>query len=210
MQIYHNPLNTEYIFYEQSAQIDIFHQMTHSLTLHLQGNADITYAVFLDNAHLTLTVMAEENAVKGQIFVFIPAQKNSHSSLNMQAHLQSSHTNVHLHLIAIQDEGAEVNMQGEISIAQGVEKAVGHLLEEVILLGNAKYTLLQPVLKVASPDVQASHGAKVHKIPLDKLFYMQSRGLSASAAVAMIVHSYLQHILGHFEINEEERKKVMM
>jgi Fe-S cluster assembly scaffold protein SufB len=82
------------------------------------------------------------------------------------------------------------------------------LLEEVVLLGNAKYTSLQPILNVASPDVQASHGAKVHKIPLEKLFYMQSRGLSSSLALAMIVESYVQQILGHFALSEEEREQV--
>jgi Fe-S cluster assembly scaffold protein SufB len=119
--------------------------------------------------------------------------------------LQSSHAKVNLHLIAIQDEGAEVNMQGAITIVPGVKKVVGHLLEEVVLLGNAKYTSLQPILKVASPDVQASHGARVHKISLDKLFYMQSRGLGASIALKMIIDAYVHQILGHFEISEEEK-----
>jgi hypothetical protein len=73
MKITHNPTETNYIFRKKKSQIDVFRQKEHSLTLHLQGEADITYAVFLENAHLTLTIIAEENAVKGQIFVFIPA-----------------------------------------------------------------------------------------------------------------------------------------
>jgi Fe-S cluster assembly scaffold protein SufB len=43
---------------------------------------------------------------------------------------------------------------------------------------------------------------------LEKLFYMQSRGLSSAVALAMIVESYVQQILGHFELSEEEREKV--
>lgn len=48
----------------------------------------------------------------------------------------------------------------------------------------------------------------MHRIPLEKLFYMQSRGLSSAVALAMIVESYVQQILGHFELSEEEREKV--
>jgi Fe-S cluster assembly protein SufD len=84
----------------------------------------------------------------------------------------------------------------------------GHLLEEVLLLGNAKYTSLQPILNVASPDVQASHGAKVQRIPLEKLFYMQSRGLHTDLALKMIINAYVEQILGHFEVDEEEKKQI--
>ncbi|MDR0651065.1 MAG: SufD family Fe-S cluster assembly protein [Candidatus Peribacteria bacterium] len=208
MKITHNSSEKEYIFREKNSQIDCFHQIKHSLTLHLQDEADITYAVFLENAHLTLNIIAEKNAVKGQIFAFIPAQKNSRASLNVQTHLQSSHAKVHIHLIAIQDEGAEVNMQGNITIAPNVEKVVGHLLEEVVLLGKAKHISLQPILNVASPDVQASHGARVHRIPLEKLFYMQSRGLSASAALKMIVDALVEQILGNFQISKAEKEEI--
>ncbi|MDR0859587.1 MAG: SufD family Fe-S cluster assembly protein [Candidatus Peribacteria bacterium] len=64
------------------------------------------------------------------------------------------------------------------------------------------------MLNVASPDVQASHGAKVHRVPLEKLFYMQSRGFSISTAVAMLVAGYVQQILSHFEVSEEEREQI--
>jgi Fe-S cluster assembly protein SufD len=77
-----------------------------------------------------------------------------------------------------------------------------------VLVGDVKYTSLQPILNVASPDVQASHGAKVHRIPLEKLFYMQSRGLSIASATEMIVYSYMEQILKHFSLGEEERKRI--
>lgn len=61
---------------------------------------------------------------------------------------------------------------------------------------------------MASPDVQASHGAKVHRVPLEKLFYMQSRGFSISRAVGMIRDSYVQQILSHFTLSAEEEAQV--
>jgi Fe-S cluster assembly scaffold protein SufB len=206
--LFHNPKKTDYTIHESWQQIDLFQQTERTLTLHLQKKAEATYAMFLENAKIELTIIAEEDAIKGQIFAFFPAKNASHSTLNVQTFLQSSHSKVNVHLIAIQDEKAEVDLQGAIHIGQGVEKVSGHLLEEVILLGNAKYTSLQPILNVASPDVQASHGARVHKIPLEKLFYMQSRGLTTSVALAMIIGAYVQQILEHFELSEKEKETI--
>ncbi|MDR2190482.1 MAG: SufD family Fe-S cluster assembly protein [Candidatus Peribacteria bacterium] len=59
-------------------------------------------------------------------------------------------------------------------------------MEEVIVVGNAKHTFLQPLLKVASPDVQASHGARIHKLSSEQLFYMQSKGIALSSAIQML------------------------
>ena len=191
-----------------SSQIEFFENTQQDYTLHLINHANLTYALFLKNAQIKLTIIAESPEVKGQIFAFIPAQASSYTSLQVETKLQSSHTSLKVHLIAIQTENTQIQMQGVIDIASGLEKASGHLLEEVILLGNAKYTSLQPILNVASPDVQASHGAKMHRVPLEKLFYMQSRGLSTDFALQMIIHSYGQQILQHFEGKEEEKKKV--
>ena len=113
-----------------------------------------------------------------------------------------------VHLIAIQDEGAIASLQGEIDIAEQVEQVSGHLLEEVVLLGERSSTELQPILNVASPDVQASHGAKVHRIAPDTLFYLQSRGLDQAAALSLVIDSYLQRILGHFELSEDQQTTI--
>jgi Fe-S cluster assembly scaffold protein SufB len=208
VQLSTNPDVSHYTFREPSSQIDFFHHTKRTLTIHLQDKAALVYAMVLENADVEMTIIAEENAVKAQIFAFLPAKNAAHTSLKVQTVLKASHTAVNVHLIAIQGEGAEVSLQGAIDIAAGVEKVSGHLLEEVVLLGNAKYVSLQPVLNVASPDVQASHGAKVHRVPLEKLFYMQSRGLSLSAALEMIVGAYVGQILRHFELSEEEREQV--
>jgi hypothetical protein len=141
----------------KTTQIAVFQEREQNITLSLKEQAELTYAIFLKNAKIQLTILAQDPAVKAQIFAFIPAQSVSSTSLQVQTFLQASNVEVKVHLIAIQEEGAEVVLQGAIDIAEGVEKVSGHLLEEVVLLGNAKYTSLQPVLNVASPDVQASH-----------------------------------------------------
>ena len=197
-----NPDRKEYYIQGKQSQIDLFQKKQHTLTIHLSIETSFLYAVFLDDSILDITITTEKNvdssehsSIQGQIFAFIPAKSSSTSSLTVNTVLQTSGAEIKVHLIAIQDEQATVTLQGAISIMENVENVSGHLLEEVVLLGNSSYTSLKPILNVSSPDVQASHGAKVHRISADKLFYMQSKGLPIGTATGMMIDSYVQQIL---------------
>ncbi|MDR0859586.1 MAG: hypothetical protein LBO09_00985 [Candidatus Peribacteria bacterium] len=99
---------------EKFSHIDFFEHTEQDSVLHLSEGANLTYAMFLKNAKITLKVLAESPHVKGQIFVFVAGGQ---TSLQVETNLQSSHTSVQVHLIAIQGEEDEVQMQGTIDIA---------------------------------------------------------------------------------------------
>jgi hypothetical protein len=99
---------------KKTAQIDFFDTTKQDYVLHLAEGADLTYAVFLKNAELQLTIIAESPTVQGQIFAFVLGDA---TSLQVAAKLQASHTSINLHLIAIQEDAATVQMQGMIDIA---------------------------------------------------------------------------------------------
>ncbi|MDR2541191.1 MAG: hypothetical protein LBD11_05510 [Candidatus Peribacteria bacterium] len=98
---------------ESISQIEFFEEIEQEYVLHLSEGADLTYALFLKNAKIKLTILAESPQVKGQIFVFVVGGQ---TSLQVETSLQFSHTSVQVHLIAIQGEGDEVQMQGSINI----------------------------------------------------------------------------------------------
>ncbi|MDR0282492.1 MAG: SufD family Fe-S cluster assembly protein [Candidatus Peribacteria bacterium] len=188
--------------------IDIFTDTTTSLTFDLGKEAEFYYAVFLQNSQISLTFITSSGGVKARIFAFVPAVKSGNSSLSVNTKLSHSHIDAQIHLIAIQDKDSHLSLEGDISIEKDVEKVSAHLLEEVLLLEGASYTHVAPILKVASPDVQASHGAKVHKISVEQLFYLQSRGLDYTQAMQLIIFSYQQYILNQFDLGEEERRRL--
>lgn len=98
---------------EKFSQIDFFEDKEQDYVLHLSEGADLTYALFLKNATIKLSVLAESPGVKGQIFAFVAGGK---TSLQVETKFQSSHTGVQVHLIAIQGVEDDVKMQGSIDI----------------------------------------------------------------------------------------------
>lgn len=66
-------------------------------------------------------------------------------------------------------------MDGSIVISPDIVKASGHLLEENIILGERVQISTLPMLDVRSNDVSASHGARIEKLDVKKLFYLESK-----------------------------------
>ncbi|MDR0369705.1 MAG: hypothetical protein LBH96_04265 [Candidatus Peribacteria bacterium] len=112
----------EYTLSDTHAYMYFFRDMEQSVSFHLQGNADVVLAVFLDNSTIHLNFFSEEKGVKARIFAFIPAKYSSRSLLQVQTTLLASHSEVQVHLIAVQDEGAFTSLQGAINISEQVEK----------------------------------------------------------------------------------------
>jgi Fe-S cluster assembly scaffold protein SufB len=65
----------------------------------------------------------------------------------------------------------------------------------ILLSKDAKSTLI-PSLEIAARDVKASHAAATGPIDPEQVFYLTSRGLSADEARALILHGFLQDVLG--------------
>jgi hypothetical protein len=97
-----------------TSQIVFFENDNQTYTLHLIDQANLTYALFLKNANIKLTITTENEGVKGQIFAFVIGDK---TSLHVETKLQASHSSVKVQLIALQQEHTEVNIQGIIDIA---------------------------------------------------------------------------------------------
>lgn len=165
-------------------------------TLHLTEQTDSVSVFFVRNACLDLQIYADIPETHGEVFVLVPAISHSESTVKVHADISASNVHLDVHLISLQAQGAHVQMQGAIHISKDVHHVEAHLLEDAVLLDGAKYTALQPILQVESPDVKASHGAKVHRISSEHLFYLQSKGLSLEAAQQLILESYGNMIMG--------------
>ena len=81
------------------------------------------------------------------------------------------------------------------------------MYEEALIIWNAKYVSMIPWLRVDSPDVVASHWAKIQRISPERIFYMQSRWLDPEKAIWMIINSYFQDIVSKLKLNEQQQSE---
>ena len=143
-----------------------------------------------------------------ECYFLIPAIESQNVRLDINTNFKVSNTKVWINVIALASDDASITLDGNLHIENGIKDVEAKLYEETLLIWNAKYIALIPWLRVDSPDVKASHWAKVQRISPERLFYMQSRGLDSEKAIWMIINSYSEQIVDKLELNEQEKEEI--
>jgi Fe-S cluster assembly protein SufB len=85
--------------------------------------------------------------------------------------------------------------RGLVRIAATAENARNHTQCDSLLLGGDCGAHTVPYIEVRNPTATLEHEATTSKISEDQLFYTQSRGLDAEAAVSLIVNGFCKDVL---------------
>lgn len=96
---------------------------------------------------------------------------------------------------AVAASGARSSYTGLIRIEEQAAGAQAFQENRNLLLDETARADSIPELEILTDDVNCSHGATVAPIDQEQLFYLQSRGLTASAAERLVVRGFLEGTL---------------
>lgn len=170
-------------------------------------DSNIKFWAVIKNSQLSFQFDIQNENSNIECRFLIPAIENQNVKLDINTNFKVSNTKVWINVIALASDNASITLNGNLHIEDWIKNVEAKLYEETLLLWNAKYISLIPWLRVDSPDVKASHWAKVQRISPERLFYMQSRWLSEEKAMNMIINSYSQQISDKLELNEAEKSE---
>ena len=85
--------------------------------------------------------------------------------------------------------------RGLVRMTATAEGARNHTQCDSLLLGSQCGAHTVPYIEVRNPSAQVEHEATTSKISEDQLFYAQSRGLDAEAAIGLIVNGFCKEVL---------------
>ena len=188
----------------------ILHKFTNqndNFDIQLPGNSNIKLWYIIKNSQISFNISAENENSELECYFLIPAIDNQKTKLDIQTNFKAKNTKILINVFALTNDNASITLNWNLHIEKEINHVEARLYEETLLLWNAKYISLIPWLRVDSPDVIASHWAKIQRISLERLFYMQSRGLSEEKAINMIIHSYSEQIVEKLELNEKEKSE---
>ena len=171
------------------------------------SNSNIKFWAVIKNSQIYFNFDIENENSNIECYFLIPAIKNQNVKLDINTNFKVSNTKVWINVIALASDDASITLNGNLHIEKNIKNVEAKLYEETLLLWNAKYISLIPWLRVDSPDVKASHWAKIQRISPERLFYMQSRGLSSEKAINMIINSYSQQIVDKLELDERKKSE---
>lgn len=95
----------------------------------------------------------------------------------------------------IRDEAGAV-FNGKIFVHPQTTHIQAAQLNRNVLLSPTAFVNSKPELEIYADDVQCTHGATVGELDPAALFYLRSRGLTATEARFLLIDAFIQEILG--------------
>lgn len=170
-------------------------------------NTITKFWAIIKNSEVSFTFYIEHENINAECYFLIPAIDNQNVKLNLQTNFTSPNTKVTINVFALASNQASINLNWNLHILNWINEVEARLYEETLLIWNAKYISMIPWLRVDSPDVIASHWAKIQRISPERIFYIQSRWLDEKKAINMIINSYSQQIISKLELDEQKQSE---
>ncbi|MCI2264080.1 Fe-S cluster assembly protein SufB [Sediminivirga luteola] len=90
--------------------------------------------------------------------------------------------------------GGRAGYRGLVQVQPGAEHSSNTVLCDALLVDNISRSDTYPYIDIREDDVSLGHEATVSKVSEDQLFYLMSRGLEETEAMAMIVRGFIEPI----------------
>ena len=90
--------------------------------------------------------------------------------------------------------GGRASYRGLVQVSEGAEHSKSNVLCDALLVDQISRSDTYPYVDVRVDDVEMGHEATVSKVSEDQLFYLMSRGLEETEAMAMIVRGFVEPI----------------
>lgn len=172
-----------------------------------EKDTNIKFWAIVKNSTISLTFDVKYENINAECYFLIPAINNQTVKIDIKSNFYSSNTKIIINVISLASDNASITLNGNLHILDNINKVEARLYEETLVIWDAKYISMIPGLRVDSPDVIASHWAKIQRISPERIFYMQSRWLDSKKAIWMIVNSYSQEIVDKLWLNEQWQKE---
>lgn len=142
--------------------------------------------------------------------IIIGSGKQKIDLYTLQDHIQAQSVSDLLIKSVLFDE-AKLNYKGLIKIGKNAQKSNAYQKNQNILMSNRAWADSRPYLEILANDVRCTHGATIGKLDPEKLYYLESRGLSQEQATQLMLVGFFQEITARIQdknIREELNNKI--
>lgn len=127
----------------------------------------------------------------GQIISLAVAGQGQHQDAGGKIIHIGEHTTSNIVAKSISRNGGHASYRGLLKVAPSAKFAKSQVQCDALLFDEHSRSDTYPTIDVKAKCAQVSHEAFVSKINEEQLFYLQSRGLSAQQASALIVNGFI-------------------
>lgn len=201
--------NMTILTWKQNVFVDFLQGEKIEKTRDLEENTILEYIIICDSSEWKITINHKGNNAKSTVKVLSLGWTQNTTNLMIQSNILAPHSQTDLHLISLLPRKNQTKIQWGIMIAKNCPKSEGYLLEECILLWDSVKLWTAPLLDVQSNDVKASHGAKVHRLNDQELFYLTSKGIPKSLARTLIINGIIENMIWQISLDKQQQTELL-
>ncbi len=135
-------------------------------------------------------ILKGENS-KADILSIAYAGKNQHQDAGGKAIHLASNTSSRIISKSVSKDGGRTSYRGLLRVVKGAKNVTSSVKCDALLLDRHSRSDTYPTMKIEENSATIAHEATVGRIGEEQLFYLKSRGLSESEALAMIVLGFI-------------------
>lgn len=84
---------------------------------------------------------------------------------------------------------------GAVVVPRAAQRTDASQLSRSLLLSDRARVDTKPQLEIVADDVRCAHGATISRLQEEELFYLRSRGISATTAASLLVRGFCEEVL---------------
>ena len=195
--------------FSNNSQLDIFSGIEGKKTIIMNNEEPLKYSILARDAKLDIDVNTARDGSELKIFILTPVIENLSSKININLNLRHNRCKIDLHMVSLAFSDAENEASATIYMQPNIQESASELLEETVILWDKINVRNLPILDIQANNIAAAHGAKIYRLDEQKLFYLQSKGLSAEQARALLISSYPSLLFEGTLENEEEKNQII-
>ncbi|MBF0686246.1 MAG: Fe-S cluster assembly protein SufB [Cellulomonas sp.] len=131
---------------------------------------------------------------RGETLSIAFAGEGQHQDAGSKMVHAAPHTSSSIVSKSVARGGGRTSYRGLVQILEGAEHSASNVLCDALLVDQISRSDTYPYVDVREDDVSMGHEATVSRVSEDQLFYLMSRGMTETEAMAMIVRGFVEPI----------------
>jgi Fe-S cluster assembly protein SufB len=131
---------------------------------------------------------------RGETLSIAFAGEGQHQDAGAKMVHAAPHTSSSIVSKSVARGGGRTSYRGLVQVLEGAEHSASTVLCDALLVDQISRSDTYPYVDVREDDVSMGHEATVSRVSEDQLFYLMSRGMAETEAMAMIVRGFVEPI----------------
>jgi len=135
-----------------------------------------------------------EPGARGEVLSVAFAGDDQHQDAGAKMVHVAPHTSSQITSKSISKGTGRASYRGLVKVYKGAEDVKSNVVCDALLLDETSRTDTYPYMEIEEERVSIGHEATVSKVAEEQIFYLQSRGLTETEAMSMIVNGFIEPI----------------